>query len=285
MNVIQFDPTQIYSLAAYSSEGLGAYVGQGGTLGGFDEVGNTALHIAVIDCEWTAVKELIKRGADVNAVNPVNALTPLDSAIRFSCLKVVEMLLEAGAIPDLKTSSFHSVGLYGEKGALEIAKILHRWGANIHSVSYEDRTPLHDAAEANSLEMVELLLELGANPNLVDFNKRTPLIDSVCFNRSGSIGVIEALVAAGTNLKHKDQKGLTALHYAAFHDHYDVTRLLISCGADIFVLTPQNQTAFDIATGVSKEFLRPYVEDNDLRLLQERKRGARQESEVETFAI
>ena len=59
-------------------------------------------------------------------------------------------------------------------GHLEIAKLLVRKGANIHTVDKDGRTPLHYACWYGHSKVAELLLKKGANTDAVNKNGQTP---------------------------------------------------------------------------------------------------------------
>ena len=69
------------------------------------------------------------------------------------------------------------------------------------------------AAERGDAEQVRERLSWGIDPNSVNTKNRTPLICNVA-KVVPNAGVVQALLAAGTDPHHTDLKGLTALDYA-----------------------------------------------------------------------
>lgn len=73
---------------------------QGGDINAFDETGRTTLHYAVESNESRLVHTLIEKGAEVNAQDEEMANdTALAMAAEQGALKIVKMLLRAGADP------------------------------------------------------------------------------------------------------------------------------------------------------------------------------------------
>lgn len=62
--------------------------------------GNTPLHHAANLNRSVFVKELLARGADVNAQNPETSRTPLHLAVLYLSEECVEILLDFGADPE-----------------------------------------------------------------------------------------------------------------------------------------------------------------------------------------
>ena len=63
-----------------------------------------------------------------------------------------------------------------------------------------------------------------------------------------NVGAIKQHLAAGTDVNAKDDSlGWTPLHYAATLGNRQITKLLISKGADVNAINDVNQTPLDIA--------------------------------------
>ncbi|HJD55708.1 MAG TPA: ankyrin repeat domain-containing protein [Rickettsia endosymbiont of Pyrocoelia pectoralis] len=118
-----------------------------------DAEGRTALHNAAFTGDAQLVKDLIKQGADINALDNNNT-TPLHSA-----------------------------------RTLEIAKILKANGANVHAKNIHHHTPLgsiliathllNDADPQKKLEYIKLMtfyIEQGANPEISEKNFEITLL-------------------------------------------------------------------------------------------------------------
>lgn len=101
-------------------------------------------------------------------VNKISTLgTPLQIAAVTHQKDVLELLLEAGANPNIAATSPGSVPpaliLAASKGASDIVQLLLQFGADPDAADSEGFTPLHCAAEANCASSVQFLLKSGAD--------------------------------------------------------------------------------------------------------------------------
>jgi ankyrin repeat protein len=146
----------------------------------------------------TAVRALLKDGADVNAAQG-DGTTALHWAAMKGDAELVQMLLVAGA--NVKATT--------------------RLGAF---------TPLYLAARGGHAEAVAALLAAGADATSTSANGATPLMLAAA---SGNTRAVTMLVEAGADVNAKDTaKQETALMYAAAFDRPDVIRQLLRSGAD-----------------------------------------------------
>lgn len=124
-----------------------------------------------------AVRLLIEHGADVNAWNVGNSLTPLIRAVFHEDVQAIRLLLEAGASPNVVSAEGDSpLRLAVEQDSLEIAALCLEYGAREsmdESSGFCGNTVLGLAASKLSLEMIELLIEGGANPEVLDTDDLT----------------------------------------------------------------------------------------------------------------
>jgi ankyrin repeat protein len=147
------------------------------------------------------VKELIARGADVNARSTINnwqrqvtaepraiyrpagGLTPLLYAAREGCAECARLLVEAGAdmsLADPENISPLLMAILNTRW--DTASYLIKKGASVQSLGLLGRAPLYAAVDLNtvprggrpdrpsldettSLQVIEMLLAAGANPN------------------------------------------------------------------------------------------------------------------------
>ena len=137
--------------------------------------GSTALYHATSRGNIECVEELLIYGSNANALNH-KGWTCLMNAAYFGHNKIVQLLLEYGANPDIQRKN------------------------------YDNKCALHFAAKNGRYKVVQLLLEFGANTNLFDNNDNmTSLMYSV---KNNYYQIVQLLILYGANpyLKNKDGK-------------------------------------------------------------------------------
>ena len=121
--------------------------------------GGTALHFACFFAQPQCARELIQRGADLNAVAAAfGNVQPLHSAAAGRSIEIMRMLLEGGADPNQKQNQgwtvLHSAAQHGD---VEMAGLLLRHGADVHSKSENGQTALDLARAGGHAEVASLL--------------------------------------------------------------------------------------------------------------------------------
>jgi serine/threonine-protein phosphatase 6 regulatory ankyrin repeat subunit B len=114
---------------------------------------------------------------------------------------------------------------------LRVTRLLIERGANIHARGIWGNTALHHAARWGYEEVLALLLREGAHACSRDDDGTTPLMGAC---RNGHLGVVKMLVQhmGGRGLNDRNDRGWTALHFAAEFGHDEVVRFLLLAGAD-----------------------------------------------------
>jgi ankyrin repeat protein len=233
-----------------------------------DPEGITPLAMAVTNMHFNIAAYLIKKGANVDKWD-VWGRSPLYEAVDVNTiphggrpdrpsldettgLQVVQMLLEAGANPNLQLKllpPYRNIG--ADRGVDQMLTI----GA----------TPLLRAAKALDAPAVELLLKHGANPNLPNMRGTTPAmaaagLGSVDADTRGvfttedtalrSVASLKLLLDNGGEINAKDNiRGQTPLHGAAFWGWNPAVELLVARGADLNAKDNQGKTPIDSALG------------------------------------
>ncbi len=157
----------------------------------------TPLIEAAKNTDRSAVRALIAKGADVNAVEPDG------------------------------TTALHWASYRDD---VESADAMLRAGAKVNSANDLGATPLWIASLNGSAAMVRRLLQAGANPNAALLLGETPVMVA---SRSGSAEVVEQLLAKGANVNARAARGQTALMWAVAQEHPGVVKLLLAGGADV----------------------------------------------------
>ena len=120
----------------------------------------------------------------------------------------------------------------------------------VNSVSYQLQTALHKAAMYDNAEVVGILISAGADVNLADQRGWTALMFAAS---NGHVASTKLLMAAGTQLDlvsggNSRQAGMNALHLAAHYAHADVCALLIESKlVDTSSKTAEGKTPLDLA--------------------------------------
>lgn len=219
------------------------------------------LHVAAAVGAVDAVADLLARGADPNAVIPVEPEGHLAVPVLYvACLAnqpaVVRRLLEAGANPNDGESVYHAA----ERDHRECLALLLAHGAALSDRHpHWDNTPLyflagfpatHPRAETVA-RGIAWLLEHGADPTIpsgvATTADRTPGVGELPLHRVASLGdnprVATLLLASGTPVDAPRADGRTALALAVRGGHIAMAALLQAHGADPAAVTPLDQLA------------------------------------------
>jgi hypothetical protein len=137
------------------------------------------LHAAVTAGNDAAVKQLIRRGIDVNALVPGKGHTALHQAVFQRNLSTAKVLLDARARVDVagthgQSPAVKEFPLHRAIGEPQLVKLLLDRGAAANVVDAGGMTPLHRAASAGDLASARLLIQYSAAVNRLDKGGRTP---------------------------------------------------------------------------------------------------------------
>lgn len=177
------------------------------------------------------IQELLKQNSNLNArTKDEYGLVAL--AVSSNDEKILEMLLEAGADPNLtskvlgcgKAESCLKAPLNTafEQNNLPALKLLleHKADANAEPI-------LGHAVSRGYREMVDLLLLHKADVNLPDELGRTPIFVA------DDAMLAKILLKNGANINHADKNGFTPLTTAIQDDNLNMVRFFIKKGADV----------------------------------------------------
>lgn len=121
--------------------------------------GRTPLHEAVARGRTDAARLLLRRGAEVDAVDQFgNNQTPLDEAMYPGATGLVQLLLVYGADFEHRNNwGATPLHLAARTGAADVVDMLLRAGADRNAKDQEGRTPFDEATKRQSDEVVSLL--------------------------------------------------------------------------------------------------------------------------------
>ncbi|MDR0327083.1 MAG: ankyrin repeat domain-containing protein [Planctomycetaceae bacterium] len=176
----------LHEAAAHGSriESIAWLLDNGADIEGTGAVGWTPLFSAVSHGQTEAVKLLIERGANVNAIVRHDGHTPLHTAAReeFS-LDIMRLLFEAGAKCDARDGKDRTPLHYAvnEDGTLKMVKLLVSRGADVNATDEDGETPLHKVAKRDSYDkdktavpILRYLISQGADVNAKNKDGKTP---------------------------------------------------------------------------------------------------------------
>lgn len=137
----------------------------------------TPLHNACENNSTLVVKNLLDKGADVNA-RSFHRLTPLIFATEAKNLEVVKLLVEKGADvnlqTDLKTNQRSAIHVAANIESPDIIMTLLVNGGNPNLVTKTGNAPLHFAVRSGCVSAAALLLFHGASPTVTNEKGESP---------------------------------------------------------------------------------------------------------------
>ena len=237
----------------------------------------TPLMLAIQNGNLDMVKLLLANGAEFNVqANDEEKSKPLDLAIRFQHLEIINCLVKIGAsakleVPSNKAAFVNAIKnghfktikalmksgesnqikylLYHAvvKGQVQLVQCLIENGFDVNAVDLKTKEPpIIRAVDNENVEMVKVLVKSKAlNVNVVSQRKRNPLLLAA---RSGNLDIIKMLLAKAANVNFKNCKNVTALYCSVYYGHAKVAQELITHGADINERVNQRGTYLHLAT-------------------------------------
>ena len=161
----------------------------------------------------------------------VGRLTPLHIAVRERSTKFVSKLLTVpGILVDLKaedgeTPLFDAT----RRGYVKIITMLLAAGADIHAVDGYGEMPIHAAVRFGGLRTFKTLVQLGADLDAISYYHQTPLILAV-ITYHYIHDIAEYLVQMGSDIHVQDIYNMTALDYAIKYQDTDLKKILKAAG-------------------------------------------------------
>jgi ankyrin repeat protein len=186
------------------------------------------------DFEW--LEEILRSlggssGEGVNSLNREGSSSPLSLASHYGNAALVRMLLEAGALPNLKLAKGRTaLTAAASAGANEVCDALLDAGAAVNHATEDGWTALMGATEKGHVEVVDRLLAAGADVNHLSDTGVSALFLAAL---NGQDVAVSRLLWAGATPDNAGVDGFTPLAAAAENGHYDIVDLLIAAGADV----------------------------------------------------
>lgn len=213
------------------------------------ETGGSALHLAAARGYNEVCQVLVTAGgADVNFPDNLGR-SPLHTAAINGHLAVVSDLLRLGArvdMPDFAGSlPLHFAAVFGH--GLILSALLNSGGdgaSGIHATNNSEQTPLFCAVASDHVDAAVRLLEAGADVHLLTLydNSHMPMLHVAA--RAGYLEMSRALLSCGADATSISDDGGTALHSAAHIYIPDDVAAYVIDQAEVF------RTLLDAGAGV-----------------------------------
>ncbi|MBI3415627.1 MAG: ankyrin repeat domain-containing protein [Verrucomicrobia bacterium] len=213
----------------------------------------TPIFLALEATRRPVLNWLLENKAEVNVVDD-NGWTPLHQAIRNESTELAEVLLKAGADPNLKlkdASKFAPLMLVAldteavkMRGDLTLLELLRSHGADVNAQYANGMTAIWLAYVNRYEAAAEWLLKQDADVNLTPSKENTLLQRAA---QNGNRPFVEALLAHKANINAQNAEGSTALHSAVNGNQVEIVKLLLAHQADATLKNTNGQTPLDLA--------------------------------------
>ncbi|KAH3701086.1 hypothetical protein DPMN_076070 [Dreissena polymorpha] len=196
-----------------------------------DEDGDLPIHIAVVHENLMFVKKFIDimaiSGKTVDRYNKLQQ-TPLHLAILVKRPDIVEVLLKAGANPNLvDRNGCTSVHLSVCKQFPECLETILQCSVvppSVNSRDYEGYYPLHSCVELNDFDAMKMLIKYEADMDVQDGKAgRSVLFYATEFNRTD---MVRYLLEQGANAEIQNYAGISSLVIAQCNNNNDIINML-----------------------------------------------------------
>lgn len=203
--------------------------------------GFTALHVAAMYGRVAIARELLNRGADVNATSQYYRETPLLVAVRIGQTEMARLLLDRGAnVNSISDDNGFTPLIYAVVyNRPQIARILIANGADVNMKDTKGLSASDWAAKNNLTEIMAILKDAGAKAAYAGEKDKDLIVAAI----SSDSGKIKELLAKGAGVNTKDSQGKTILMYAAEKGWVDIAELLIKKKADLNAVDKDGWTA------------------------------------------
>ena len=199
---------------------------KGANVKAMNRSGLTALKAAASEGHATVAELLIEKGAEVNPMwDP-----PLMYAVSNGHAEMVRMLIDKGAEVNvgygiLCSSNWYSSRIYAMGSFVELGPVLVEWGPEFGSVW---DPPLMNTDSHGDSEIISMLTKKGVDVYVKHDSGETALMEAVA---AGHLEVVKILMAKGADVNAKTGKGKTALKFARYKGRKDIVDLLVAHGA------------------------------------------------------
>merc|ERR1711925_65414 len=166
-----------------------------------------------------------------------NGESALSIAAKYGFSNAVKFLISKGAQKEHFTNDHHTpLSLAVSQNHLKVVQVLFEdWvSPNSHEKPYLHLSPIF---QVKSREIAQLLIDNDAVTHEIYNDKNQSPLTVACQN--GYLDVVECFLDDGLDINHLDNDNKTPLFYAHTNKHHDVVNLLISKGAQKWLLPDQ----------------------------------------------
>ncbi len=237
---------------------------------------SSLMQVCKFSDKMAEIKELVKKGADVNEVDNLGN-TPLIYAVKYnSNPEVTKFLIEQGAEDNVvKSKDYGHIPLiYASEHTPkpEIINILVQNGADLNAVYFRNFTALMKVSEHmdvayalvnngadpfvvngfdhdvlsntvtsdNNPEIIEMLLQIYCKENMFEKHKKTILFE-VCNYGHANLDIVDLLIKYGADVNSVDEFNHTVLMNAIKNETFDIVKLLVENGANVHAVSDYDQ--------------------------------------------
>ncbi|MDR3343163.1 MAG: ankyrin repeat domain-containing protein [Treponema sp.] len=289
--------TPLFMAVKYDSPStIGTLLSTGAIISARDILGNTCLHAAVRWNAFRSAETLISSGLDINA-HALNGKTPLHDAIRLGVPDLATLLIQHGAALEVRDANGNTPLMEAIAGGFPAtAEWLVVVGANPTTRNARGDTPLHIAVALEQREFVLVLLNrgvsiharnalgmtpfriaLGTSPQMVatlltkdrivtaDDDGSSPL--HIAIQDRASTAMVKVIInqGGGASVAAIDAAGRTPLRLAMDKDAWDLAKLLITAGSDIFSIAGDEKSPAEIALSKGEEAIRSVFDGETIK--------------------
>ncbi|XP_048250649.1 uncharacterized protein LOC124152553 [Haliotis rufescens] len=222
-------------------------VTQGADVTLVDDGRNNILHVACLGGHVDMVKYVLsQKVADINSKGQLGE-TPLMVAAEKGHRQVFDLLVTRGAgvslVDQLRNNILHVACLGGHVDMVKY--VLSQKVTDINSRGRYGRTPVMVAAEKGHRQVFDLLVTQGADVSLVD-DGRNNILHVTCLG--GHVDMVKYVLSQKiADINSRGQHGRTPLMVAAENGHRQVFDLLVTQGADIYLVDSDGDNNLHVA--------------------------------------
>ena len=202
-----------------------AHLEDGTDVNARDEGGGSALGMAAVAGRLEAMRYLIDQGADLDATANDGGV-PLHGAAFFGRYDVVEVLLTSGADPNIRNNEGYTPMDVTAAPWNQDMQGLADFVADLIGVSFD-----MDEVKANRPRVVGLLAEHGGTYSVMLPKPAGSAVWNAA--RDGDLPALEKALDDGADPDRLDDKGISALSWAAIMGQDDAIKMLLENDADI----------------------------------------------------